>query len=70
MLPLKAHHIETWCRILQAERIKCGISISVKNLVEMIEDYIDHYNKNPKYFKGAKISQEIMAKTKKSAYAV
>lgn len=62
--------VETWFGILQAKRIKRGVFISVKDLVQKIEDFIDHYNKNPQPFKWAKTSQQIMAKAKKPAYAV
>ena len=64
------NQVEIWFGILQAKRIKRGVFISVKDLVQKIEDFIDNYNKNPKPFKWAKTSQQIMAKAKKPAYAV
>lgn len=64
------NQVETWFGILQAKRIKRGVFISIKDLVEKIEDFIEHYNKNSKPFKWVKTAQEIMAKTKKPAYAV
>jgi transposase/transposase-like protein len=64
------NQVETWFGILQAKRIKRGVFISVKDLVEKIEGFIDHYNKNPKPFKWTKTSQEIMSKAKRPAHAV
>jgi transposase len=64
------NQVETWFGILQAKRIKRGVFISVKDLVQKIEDFIDHYNENPQPFKWAKTLQQIMAKAKKPAYAV
>jgi ribosomal protein L24E len=41
----------------------------VKDFIEKIEDFIEHYNKNPEPFKWVKTSQQITAKAKKPAYA-
>ena len=63
------NQVETWFGILQAKRLKRGVFISVKDLVEKIEGFIEHYNKTPHTLQVAKTSQEIMAKAKRPAYA-
>lgn len=64
------NQVETWFGILQAKRIKRGVFISVKDLVQKIGDFIKHYNKNSKPFKWIKTSQEILFKVKKPAHAI
>jgi len=64
------NQVETWFGILQAKRIKRGVFISVKDLIQKIEDFIRHYNKNSRPFKWAKTSQEILAKAIRPAHAV
>jgi len=49
---------------------KRGVFISVKDLIEKIEAFIEHYNQNSNPFKWVKTPQEIIAKAKKPAYAV
>jgi hypothetical protein len=50
--------------------MKLGIHRSVKNLVQKIEEFIQHFKKNLKPFKWAKTSKGILAIAKRSAYAV
>jgi transposase len=64
------NQIEIWFSILQRKQIKRGVFISVKDLIEKIEAFIEHYNKNPNPFKWVKAPQEIIAKAKKPAHAV
>jgi len=55
------NQIEIWFSILQRKRIKRGVFISIKNLIEKIESFIEHYNKNANPFKWVKGAQEILA---------
>jgi transposase len=64
------NQIEIWFSILQRKQIKRGVFISIKDLIEKIETFIEHYNKNPSPFKWVKAAQEIIAKAKKPAHAV
>ncbi len=64
------NQVETWFGILQAKRIKRGVFISVKDLIQKIEDFIKHYNKNSRPFKWARTSHEILAKAIRPAHAV
>ncbi len=64
------NQVEIWFGILQSKRIKRGIFKSVKDLVQKIETFISHYNKNAKPFKWVKSSQEILAKAKRPAPAL
>lgn len=64
------NQVETWFGILQAKRIKRGIFTSVKDLIQRIEDFIRHYNKNSKPFRWVKTSQEILVKAKRPAHAL
>jgi len=64
------NQVETWFGILHAKRIKRGVFISVKDLIQKIEDFINHYNNNSRPFRWVKSSQEILAKAKRPAYAV
>ena len=64
------NQIKIWLSILQRKQIKRGVFISVKDLIEKIEGFIEHYNKNPNPFKWVKAAQEIIAKAKKPAHAV
>lgn len=64
------NQIETWFSILQRKQIKRGVFISVKDLIEKIEAFIEQYNKNPNPFKWVKDAQEIISKAKKPAYVV
>jgi len=56
------NQVEIWFGILQAKRIKRGVFVSVKELIQKIETFISHYNENAKPFKWAKTSQEILVK--------
>ena len=64
------NQIETWFSILQRKQIKRGVFISVKDLIEKIEAFIEQYNKNPSPFKWVKDAQKIISKAKKPAYVV
>lgn len=64
------NQVETWFGILHAKRIKRGVFISVKDLIQKIEDFINHYNNTSRPFRWVKSSQEILAKAKRPAYAV
>ena len=64
------NQIEIWFSILQRKQIKRGVFISVKDLIEKIEAFIEHYNEKPNPFKWVKTAQEIIAKAKKPAHAV
>ncbi len=64
------NQVETWFGILQAKRIKRGVFISVKDLIQKIEEFINHYNENSKPFKWVKTSPEILAKANKPAHAI
>lgn len=62
------NQVETWFGILHAKRIKRGVFISVKDLIQKVEDFINHYNNNSRPFRWVKNSQEILAKAKRPAY--
>lgn len=62
------NQVEIWFSILQRKQIKRGVFISVKDLIQKIEAFIEHYNQNPNPFKWVKTAQEIMAKARKPAY--
>jgi len=64
------NQVEIWFSILQRKQIKRGVFISVKDLIEKIEAFIEHYNQSSNPFKWVKTPQEIIAKAKKPAYAV
>ena len=64
------NQVEIWFSILQRKQITRGVFISVKDLIEKIEAFIEHYNQNSNPFKWVKTPQEIIAKAKKPAYAV
>jgi transposase len=64
------NQVETWFGILHAKRLKRGVFISVKDLIQKIEDFIKHYNNHPKPFKWVKTSQEILAKAKRPVKAI
>lgn len=63
------NQVEIWFSILQRKQIKRGVFISVKDLIQKIEAFIEYYNQNPNPFKWVKTAQEIMAKVKKPAQA-
>jgi putative transposase len=63
------NQIEIWFSILQAKTIKRGVFKSVKDLVQKINDFINHYNKNPKPFRWVKSAQNILLKAQKPAGA-
>lgn len=63
------NQVETWFGILQAKRIKRGVFVSVKDLIEKIESFIKHYNENANPFKWVKTSQEILAKATPNTHA-
>ena len=64
------NQIEAWFSILQRKQIKRGVFISVKDLIEKIEAFIEQYNKKPNPFKWVKDAQEIISKAKKPAYVL
>ena len=64
------NQVEIWFSILQRRQIKRGVFISVRDLVQKIEAFIEYYNQSPKPFKWVKTAQEIMAKVRKPAHAV
>ena len=64
------NQVEIWFSILQRKQIRRGVFISVKDLIEKIEAFIEHYNQSSNPFKWVKTPQEIIAKAKKPAYAV
>jgi transposase len=64
------NQVEIWFSILQRKQIKRGVFISVKDLIEKIEAFIERYNQNSNPFKWVKTPQEIIPKAKKPAYAV
>jgi putative transposase len=64
------NQVEIWFSILQRRQIKRGIFISVKDLINKIEAFIEHYNQHANPFKWVKTAQEILAKAKKPAHAV
>ena len=64
------NQVEIWFGILHAKRIKRGVFISVKDLIQKIEDFIKQYNNNSKPFKWIKTSQEILAKAIRPAHAI
>jgi putative transposase len=64
------NQVETWFGILQAKRIKRGVFVSVKDLIQKIESFIKHYNENTNPFKWVKTSQEILAKATPNTHGV
>jgi putative transposase len=64
------NQVEIWFSILQRKQIKRGVFTSVKDLIEKIEAFIEHYNQDSNPFKWVKTPQEIIPKAKKPAYAV
>lgn len=64
------NQVEIWFGILHNKRIKRGVFVSVKDLINKIENFIKHYNEKTKPFKWVKTSQEILAKAKRPAYAI
>ena len=64
------NQVEIWFSLLQRKQIKRGVFISVKDLIEKIEAFIEHYNQTHTPFKWVKTAHEIIAKAKKPAHAM
>jgi len=64
------NQVKPWFGILQAKRIKRGVFISDKDLIQRIEDFKTAYNKGSKPFRWVKNLREVLAKAKRSAYAI
>lgn len=64
------NQVEIWFSILQRKQIKRGVFISVKDLIQKIEMFIEHYNQNHNPFKWVKTAHEIIAKAKRPVHAL
>jgi len=62
--------IERWFRELTQKRLKRGVFRSVKELVQAIEEYVQHHNENPQGFKWTKKAGDILAKVKRAKAAL
>jgi transposase len=54
--------IERWFREITTQRIRNGVFRSVEQLIQAINDFIDHHNANPKSFIWKKKAEDILEK--------
>jgi transposase len=57
--------VERWFRELTTKRLQRGSFASVPQLIEAIENYIEHHNTDPKPFVWTKTADEIIEKVKR-----
>jgi transposase len=62
--------IERWFAEITNKRIRRGVFRSVKELVKAIEDYVDHYNDDPRGYTWTKSAAEILAKVTRAKAAL
>ena len=62
--------VERWFRDITTARIRRGSFASVGVLIEVIEEYIEHNNENPKPFIWTKTAGEIIAKVRRGRVAL
>ena len=58
--------IERWFREITDKRIRRGTFHSVKQLIEAIEDFIDHHNASPQSFTWTAQVDDILAKVRRA----
>ena len=54
--------VERWFREITDKRIRRGVFKSVPDLIRVIQEYIEHHNKDPKPFVWSAKAEEILAK--------
>ena len=54
--------VERWFREITDKRIRRGVFKSVPDLIRVIQEYIEHHNKDPKPFVWTAKAEEILAK--------
>ena len=54
--------VERWFREITDKRIRRGVFKSVRELIQAIQDYIAHHNKDPKPFIWTAKAEDILAK--------
>ena len=62
--------IERWFAEITNKRIRRGVFRSVKELVKAIEDYVDHYNDDPRRYQWTKSAEEILNKVTRAKAAL
>ncbi|TWT59599.1 hypothetical protein Pan54_03070 [Rubinisphaera italica] len=62
--------IERWFAELSHNRLKRGVFNSVKQLVTVIEEYVEHHNQNPKGYQWHKTAEQILEKVKRAKAAL
>lgn len=62
--------IERWFAEITTKRIRRGVFRSVKELVEEIEKYVEHYNKDPKKYQWTKSAKQILEKVTRAKTAL
>ncbi|MGC8628064.1 MAG: transposase, partial [Acidimicrobiales bacterium] len=62
--------VERWFRDLTGKRLRRGSFSSVAQLIEAIEGYIAHNNKDPKPYEWTKSAAEIIEKVKRGRVAL
>jgi transposase len=62
--------IERWFRDLTQNRIRNGVFRSVSELEQVIRDYIEHHNANPKSFVWTKKAEDILEKVARARKAL
>ena len=62
--------IERWFAEITNKRIRRGVFRSVKELVKAIEDYVDHYNDDPRRYTWTKSAEEILKKATRAKAAL
>lgn len=62
--------IERWFREITCQRIRNGVFRSVAELVQAIQDYIDHHNANPQTFVWTKKAEDILERVARARIAL
>jgi transposase len=62
--------IERWFAEITNKRIRRGVFRSVKELVRAIEEYVDHYNEDPRGYTWTKSAEEILKKVTRAKAAL
>jgi transposase len=62
--------IERWFREITHHRIRNGVFRSVEELIQAIDDFINHHNANPKAFVWTKKAADILEKVARARAAL
>lgn len=62
--------IERWFAEITTKRIRRGVFRSVKELVQEIEKYVEHYNRDPTKYQWTKSAKEILKKVTRAKAAL